>query len=90
MPTELTAKQEGTLRLLNMNVTPFKEVREALLQQGRSLESVQDVRINIETQQVESQDGEWENHEATGETTVRVVFDQLIFKINKDGIRLAE
>ncbi len=86
----LTAKQEGTLRLLNMNVTPFKEVREALLQHGRSLESVQDVRINVETQQVESQDGEWENHEATGKQTIRVVFDQLVFTVDKDGIRLAE
>lgn len=85
-----TAKQEGVVRLLQMDVTPFKEIRAILTQQNRSIESAQNVSIKVETREVPSEDGEWENHEPTGRQFIHVVFDQLVFVNDKDGIRLAE
>lgn len=87
---EVTAKQEGMIRLLNMENTPFKEIREILAQQGRSLEAVQDVKINVETQEVPSKDGEWESHMPTGKWTITVVFDKMTFERDENGVRLLE
>ncbi len=87
---ELTAQQGGMVRLLNMDNTPFKEIRTILEQQGRALETVQDVKIDVETQEVPSTDGEWESHIPTGKWKVTVVFDKMTFIRDQEGVRLLE
>ena len=78
----------GMSHLLKIDATPFKEIRDLLTQEGRQTESVQNVSIKAETREVPSEDDEWESHESTGKQIITIIFDQLTFVSDAQGVRL--
>lgn len=87
--------QQSIIRwLLALDVTPGPEIRaliEQELKRSASPEQITAVKYKAETREVESTDGEWENHEPTGKQWWTLTFTdggKFTFERDSEGVRL--